>query len=118
MFTVIRGYLLLCRDPEGVVVTSGLLVIPGLGNMPLRYKICFNAINLSYTLLNQTTCLYQNTPIYLDQISLSLQARLRINTKIKLVTVLVSITKPCSEIPVENGQDSAEVEIVNPVGIT
>ena len=25
VYTVIRGYLLLCRDPEGVVVTSGLL---------------------------------------------------------------------------------------------
>ena len=32
--------------------------------------------------------------------------------------VFVSITKQCSEIPVENGQDLAEVEIVNPVGIT
>ena len=33
VYTVIRGYLLLRRDPEGVVATSGLLAILGLGKI-------------------------------------------------------------------------------------
>ena len=35
VYTVIRGYLLLRRDPEGVVATSGLLAILGLGKYAL-----------------------------------------------------------------------------------
>ena len=58
-------------------------------------------------------CFSQNTPIYLEQISFSLQARLSKYTKIKLVAVQVSITKLCLEIQVEIGQDSQEIEKAN-----
>ena len=49
----------------------------------------------------------------MDQISLSLQARLSKYTKIKLVAVQVSITKLCLEIQVEIGQDFPEIEKAN-----
>ena len=110
VYTVIRGHLLLCRDLEGVVVTSGLLAILGYS---WPWKICFNAIEISFTLLNQTTSFSQITPIYFEQISFSLQARLSKYTKIKLVAVQVSITKLYLEIQVEIGQDFPEIEKAN-----
>ena len=49
----------------------------------------------------------------MDQISISLQARLSKYTKIKLVAVQVSITKLCHVIQVEIGQDFPEIEKAN-----